>query len=193
MRSLSFLLLISALSGAAHADGAYVEGGVFAHRYDLSGAGGAISTTPGGSGKGHVVAPMLRLGYEIDDRWAVEATYYAHGSPGYRFQPATTDNRLTSHGRSWVLAGRWTQPINDRFALVARLGLAGNHSSLSGTGAAAASATSGSTTALYGSLGLETTIAPAWRLGLAWDHTGMNRDKGGQVINGISTTLRYKF
>lgn len=92
-----------------------------------------------------------------------------------------------------MLAGRYTLALNERFALVGRLGLASNHSSLTGTGEAAARAVSGSTTALYGGVGLETTLAPGWHLGLAWEQLGMSREKGGSVINGLSTTLRYKF
>jgi len=71
--------------------------------------------------------------------------------------------------------------------------VARNQSSLTGTGEAAARVASGSTTALYGGLGLETTLAPGWHLGLAWEHLGMSRERGGSVINGISTTLRYTF
>lgn len=184
------LLLISSLATAAQADGLYIEGGSLARRYDLTVPGATASS---GSAKGHAVAGALRLGYEIDDRWAVEAGYFNHGSPGHAYRLGTQDGRLTSHGHSWLLAGRGTWPLNERFALVGRLGLASNHSSLTGTGEAAGRAASGSTTALYAGLGLETTLAPGWYLGLGWEHLGMNREKGGSVINGLSTTLRYRF
>jgi OOP family OmpA-OmpF porin len=187
MRLLLSLLLIST---AAQAEGLYVEGGSLARRYDLTVPGATASSD---SAKGHAVAGALRLGYEIDDRWAVEASYFNHGSPGYAYRLGSQDGRLTSHGRSWVLAGRGTLPLNERFALVGRLGLASNHSRLAGTGEAASRTASGSTMALYGSLGLETTLAPGWHLGLAWEHLGMSREKGGSVINGVSTTLRYQF
>ena len=186
MRFLVPLLLIS--STVAHAEGFYVEGGSLARHYDLSAPGAS-----GGSAKGTSLSGALRLGYEIDDRWAVEAGYVSHGSPGYAYRLGAQDSRLTSHGHSWLLGGRATWPINERLALVGRLGLARNESRLTGTGEAASRAVSGSTTALYGGLGLETTLAPQWRLGLAWEHLGMSREKGGAVINGISTTLRYKF
>jgi OOP family OmpA-OmpF porin len=159
------LLLIST---ATQAEGLYVEGGTLARRYDLTVPG---ATAAGDSAKGHSLSGALRLGYELDDRWAIEA----------------------SHGHSWLVAGRATLPLNERFALVGRLGLARNQSSLTGTGEAAGRAASGSTTALYGGVGLETTLAPGWHLGLAWEHLGMSREKGGSVINGVSTTLRYKF
>jgi OOP family OmpA-OmpF porin len=190
---LSSLLLISAT--AAHAaEGFYVEGGALAHRYDLTVPG---TTTTGESAKGHAVAAALRLGYEIDDRWAVETGYFNHGSPGHGYRLGSQDGHLDSRGRSWVLNGRATWALNERFALVGRLGLASNHSRLTGTGEAAGRAVSGSTTALYGGLGVETALAPGWHLGLAWEHLGMNRGKttgqSGTVINGVSTTLRYKF
>lgn len=187
MRLLLSLLLIST---ATQADGVYVEGGSLARRYDLTVPGATASSD---SAKGHAVAGALRLGYEIDDRWAVEAGYFNHGSPGYAYRLGAQDGRLTSHGRSWQLGGRATWPLNERFALVSRLGLASNHSSLTGSGEAAGRAASGSTTALYAGIGLETTLAPGWHLGLAWEHLGMSREKGGSVINGLSTTLRYKF
>jgi OOP family OmpA-OmpF porin len=188
MRLLLSLLLISS-TAAAHAEGLYVEGGALARRYDLGVAGAASSD----SAKGHVLSSALRLGYEVDDRWAVEAGYLNHGSPGYGYRLGAQDGRLTSHGHSWQLGGRATWPLNERFALVGRLGLARNQSRLTGTGEAASRAVSGSTTALYGGLGLETTLAPGWHLGLAWEHLGMSRAHGGAVINGVSTTLRYKF
>lgn len=187
--ALSFIL-ISSLSTVAQAEGAYVEGGTFTRHYNLSVPN---ATAAGDSATGYAVAPALRLGYEIDERWAVEAGYFNHGSPAYSYSLAGADGRLTSGGYSWVMAGRMTLPLNDRFALVGRLGLASNHSSLSGTGVAANSAVSGSTTALYGGLGLETKLSPNWHLGVGWEGLGMNRDKGGSVINGLSTTLRYKF
>lgn len=184
--SLSSLLLISSLS---HAEGFYVEGGAFARRYDLS----VPSATSSDAAKGTSVSGALRLGYELDEHWAVEAGYVNHGKPDYGYRLGTQDGRLTSHGHSWLLAGRGTLPLNERFALVGRLGLANNHSRLTGTGDAASRAVSGSTTALYASVGLETTLAPGWQLGLAWEHLGMSREHGGSVINGLSTTLRYKF
>lgn len=185
---LACLLLISAT--AARADGLYVEGGSLARRYDLTVPGATASSD---SAKGHSLSGALRLGYELDDRWAVEAGYVNQGSPGYSYRLGSQDGQLTSHGHSWLLAGRATLPLNERFALVGRLGLARNQSSLTGTGEAAARVASGSTTALYGGLGLETTLAPGWHLGLAWEHLGMSRERGGSVINGISTTLRYTF
>ncbi len=184
--SLACLLLISAT--AARAEGLYVEGGSLARRYDMT-----IPGSTGDSAKGHSLSGALRLGYELDDRWAVEAGYVNHGSPGYSYRLGTQDGRLTSHGHSWLLAGRATLALNERFALVGRLGLARNQSNFTGTGEAASRATSGSTTALYGGIGLETTLAPGWHLGLAWEHLGMSREKGGSVLNGISTTLRYSF
>ena len=186
---LASLLLISATAAPA-ADGFYVEGGALAHRYDLTVPG---ASTTGQSATGHAVAGALRLGYALDDRWAVEAGYFNHGSPGYGYRLGTQDGHLTSHGRSWTLAGRGTLPLNERFALVGRLGLASNHSRLTGTGEAASRATSGATTALYVGAGLETTLAPGWHWGLAWEHLGMNREHGGHVVNGLSTTLRYSF
>jgi OOP family OmpA-OmpF porin len=181
------LLLIST---ATQAEGLYVEGGTLARRYDLTVPG---ATATGDSAKGHSLSGALRLGYELDDRWAVEAGYGNHGGPGYAYRLGSQDGRITSHGHSWLVAGRATLPLNERFALVGRLGLARNQSSLTGTGDAAGRAASGSTTALYGGVGLETTLAPGWHLGLAWEHLGMSREKGGSVINGVSTTLRYKF
>ncbi|MGQ3053661.1 MAG: outer membrane beta-barrel protein [Roseateles sp.] len=195
MPSLRSLLLIASLSAtaAAHAEGFYVEGGSLARRYDL-GVTGAI---PADSAKGRVLSGALRLGYEVDDRWAVEVGRMNHGKPAHGYRLSDQDGRLTSHGHSWLLAGRAMLPLNERFALVGRLGLARNSSSLTGTGEAAGRAVSGSTTALYGGIGLETTLAPGWRLGVAWEHLGMSRAKHkgeqGTVINGLSTTLRYRF
>ena len=187
MRLLFSLLLIA--STAAHAEGLYIEGGSLARRYDL----GVPGATSSDSAKGHSLSGTLRLGYELDDHWAVEAGYVGHGAPGYGYRLGAQDGRLTSHGHSWLLAGRGTLPLNERFALVGRLGLARNQSSLTGTGEAAGRATSGSTTALYASAGLQTTLAPGWQLGVAWEHLGMSREHGGSVIHGISTTLRYAF
>jgi len=183
---LTSLLLISA---AARAEGLYVEGGSLARRYDLTVPGATSSD----SAKGHSLSGALRLGYELDERWAVEAGYMSHGAPGHGYRLGSQEGRLTSHGHSWIVAGRATLPLNERFALVGRLGLARNQSSFTGTGDAATRAASGSTTALYGSLGLEPTLTPSWQLGLAWEHLGMSRSTGGSVVNGISTTLRYKF
>lgn len=189
MRLSSLIASLLLISAAAQAEGLYAEGGSLARRYDLTVPGATSSN----SAKGHSLSGALRLGYELDERWAVEAGYVNHGTPGHGYRLGSQEGRQTSHGHSWLVAGRATLPLNERFALVGRLGLARNQSSLTGTGEAASRATSGSTTTLYGGLGLETTLAPGWHLGLAWEHLGMSREKGGSVINGISTTLRYKF
>jgi len=183
------LPLFFLISTSVHAEGFYVEAGSLARRYDLTVPGASND----GSAKGHVLSPLLRLGYELDEHWAVETGYASFGSPGQRYRLGSQEGELTARGHSWLLAGRGRFALGERFALVGRLGLARNQSSLTGTGEAAGRATSGSTTALYGGLGLETTLAPGWRLGLAWEHLGMSREKGGSVLNGISTTLRYKF
>lgn len=187
MRPLLLALLL--ISTAARADGLYVEGGTLAHRYDLS----VPSATSSDPARGHAVSGALRLGYELDNRWAVEAGYMNHGAPSHGYRLGTQDGRLTAKGHSWLLAGRGTLALNERFALVGRLGLARNQSRLTGTGEAAARAAKGSTTALYAGLGLETTLAPGWHLGVAWEHLGKNREQGGTTVNGLSTTLRYKF
>ena len=83
--------------------------------------------------------------------------------------------------------------LDERWALVGRLGLARNSSSLTGSGEGAGRAASGSTTALTVGLGVVTALADHWTLGLAREHPGMSREHGGSVTNGISTTLRYKF
>lgn len=183
------LPLFFLISTTVHAEGLYVEAGSLARRYDLTVPGASND----GSAKGHVLSPLLRLGYEFDEHWAVEAGYASFGSPGQRYRLGGQEGEVTAHGHSGLLAGRGRFALGERWALVGRLGLARNQSSLSGTGEAASRAARGSTTALYASLGVETTLANHWQLGLAWEHLGMNREKGGSVIHGISTTLRYKF
>ena len=186
---LPFLSCLLLISSAAHAEGLYVEGGSLARRYDLTVPG----ATNDGSAKGHVLSPLVRLGYEFDEHWAVETGYAGHGAPGNRYRLGTQDGELTAHGHSWLLAGRGRFALGERWTLVGRLGLARNQSSLTGTGEAASRAAKGSTTALYGSIGAETTLADHWHLGLAWEHLGMNREKGGNVIHGIATSVRYQF
>ncbi len=186
MRLLLSLLLISAT--AAHAEGLYVEAGTLARRYDLGVPGAAQSD----SAKGHVLSPLIRLGYAFDEHWAVEAGYAGLGAPSHLYRLGGQDGKLTARGRSWLLAGRGRVALDERWALVGRLGLARNHSSLSASGEAAGRAVSGSTTALHFGLGVETTLADHWQLGLAWEHMGKSRE-GGPTIHGISTTLRYQF
>lgn len=183
---LTSLLLIST---AAQAQGLYVESGLLARRYDLRVPG----ATSGDPATGRVLSPLLRLGYALDDHWAVEAGYAGLGAPGYGYRLGSQDGRLTARGHSWLLAGRGRFALGERWALVGRLGLAHNTSRLTGTGEATGRAASGSTTALHVGLGLETTLADHWHLGLAWEHLGKSREKGGDTLNGISTTLRYSF
>lgn len=183
------LSCLLSIASTAHAEGLYVEAGSLARRYDLTVPG----ATPDGSSKGHVLSPLVRLGYEFDEHWAVETGYAGFGAPGNRYRLGSQDGALTAHGHSWLLAGRGHVALGERWALVGRLGLARNQSGLTGTGEAASRAAKGSTTALYGSIGVETTLADHWHLGLAWEHFGMNRETGGSVTHGISTTLRYKF
>lgn len=183
---LASLLLIST---ATRAEGLYVEAGTLARRYDLSVAGAA----PGNSATGHVLAPLVRLGVEIDEHWAVEAGYAGFGAPSHGYRLGAQEGQLTAHGHSWLLDGRARFALGERWALVGRLGLAHNQSSLTGTGEAAGRATHGSTTALHLALGVEATLADHWHLGLAWEHLGKDREKNGATVNGISTTLRYQF
>lgn len=188
--SLRSLLLIASLSlaTAAQAEGLYVEGGTLARRYDLTVPG----ATSGSSAKGHVLAPLVRLGYEFDEHWAVEAGYASFGAPGYGYHLGSQDGQVTTHGHALLLGGRARFALDERWALVGRLGLSHNTANLTGTGDGASRAASGSTTALQVGLGVEATLADHWQLGLAWEHMGMDRQHGS-VINGISTTLRYKF
>lgn len=186
------LLLIASLSlaSAAQAEGLYVEGGTLARRYDLTVPGAAVT---GDSPKGHVLSPLVRLGYAFDEHWSVEAGYAGYGAPSTSYRLGNQDGQITAHGHAWLLGGRARFALGERWALVARLGLARNQSSLTGTGEGAGRAVSGSTTALTAGLGLETALSDHWTLGLAWEHLGMNRAHGGTVTNGISTTVGYKF
>lgn len=187
MRRLLPLLLIA--STTAHAEGLYVEGGLLARRYDLS-VPGATSTD---SAKGRVLSPLLRLGYALDEHWSVEAGYAGHGAPAYGYRLGAQDGRQTARGHSWLLSGRGRFALNERWGVFGRVGLAHNQSRLDGSGEASGRAVRGSTTALHVGLGLDTALTEHCQLAIAWEHLGKSREKGGTTLNGIATTLRYKF
>jgi hypothetical protein len=90
MRPLVLSLLL--LSTAAQAEGLYLEGGALGRRYDLTVPG----ATSADSSQGRSLSGMLRLGYEINDRWAVEAGYVNHGSPGHGYRLGAQDGRLSA-------------------------------------------------------------------------------------------------
>lgn len=188
LRSL-FLITAATTALAAHAEGVYVEAGSLLRHYNL-GVPGASSTD---SSKGYALSGLARLGYAFDEHWAVEAGYVGFGKPSYRYRLGDQDGRLSTGGHATLLAGRGRWPLNDRFALVGRLGLARHQSHVTGSGEATARAVSGSASSLYASLGAEVKFNDHWQLGVAFEHFGKNRDHDGSLLHGLSTTVRYAF
>lgn len=191
MSLLRSLLLITATTTAlaAQAEGVYVEAGSLLRHYDLSVPG----ATSNGSAKGYALSGLTRLGYAFDEHWAVEAGYVSFGKPSYSYRLGDQDGKLSTSGHATLLAGRARWPVNERFALVGRLGLAHHQSRITGTGEATARAARGSARSLYASLGAELKLNDHWQLGLAFEHFGKNHDKDGSLLHGLSTTVRYAF
>jgi OmpA-OmpF porin, OOP family len=75
-------------------------------------------------------------GYNFDKRWAVEGGYTDLGDFTYNYRGigvlAGTNGQANYEARSWWLAGKGTFPINDRFEVYGKLGLAFNRAEVSG-------------------------------------------------------------
>ncbi|WP_038500997.1 outer membrane beta-barrel protein [Janthinobacterium agaricidamnosum] len=193
MKKILFALIASATTltagmSMAHAEGAYAGVGVTASRYKFD----VPNVASGDDHSGTKAAGKLFAGYDFNQTWAVEGGYEDFGSRDYNFTQnggATGSVSTASHG--FYVAGKATMPVNDQVGVFGKLGVARNHDSISGSGAAAG-LSGDNKTGLYASVGAQYAINKNVSLTAEVEHFGQSADQGHKST-ALSLGARYNF
>lgn len=180
----------AALSGVsmAHAEGAYIGAGVTAGRYKFD----VPNTTSGSDNSGYKAAGKLFAGYEFDKNWALEGGYADFGSRDDHFVQNGANGSIESKTHGYYLAGKASMPINEQVGVFGKLGVARNHDSITGTGAAAGVTGSDNKTGLYASVGAQYAINKNVALTAEVEHFGQSAEFGHKST-ALSLGARYNF
>lgn len=194
MKKILFALIASAtaLTGVAQAADAgtgYVGAGLVGSRYKFD----TPITSSSDDRSGSKASGKLFAGYNLDKNWAIEGGYTDFGKNSYNYTLNGATGKVESKSNSLYLAGKYSQPINEQFAVFGKLGVARNHSSINTSGAANGIANGGNKTALYASVGGEYAINKNVSLSLEYEHYGKNESDLGRKTGAITGGLRYNF
>ncbi|WGG50367.1 outer membrane beta-barrel protein [Rugamonas sp. DEMB1] len=186
MKKILFALIASAtaLTGvaqAADAGTAYVGAGLVGSRYKFDVPNSSSTDDRSGS----KVSGKLFAGYNLDKNWAVEGGYTDFGKNTYNYTKNGVTGKIESKSNSLYLAGKYSQPINEQFAVFGKLGVARNSNKINGN--------KGDKTGLYASVGGEYAINKNVSLSLEYEHYGKNESDLGRKNGAITGGLRYNF
>lgn len=136
----------------------------------------------------------LRGGYDFTDTWGIEAGIM--GVPQFDAYDRGFYPLGRASGRTMYAAGKATMPINDKFSLVTKLGVAHTRlkfddTSLMGAGAFDKSYTTG----LYAAIGLKYALTEKTSLTLEFERMGRTSRhvNGGVRPESVSLNLNYSF
>ena len=136
-------------------------------------------TVPGATSSGegkYKAGGKLYGGYEFNQTWGVEAGYTEFGKKNQDFTANGVNDRAQTKGHSVYLAAKATAPINERFSVFGKLGVADNIRELRATDPALnqnASRTEG-----YAAVGLQYNINQQVALTAEYERYGKKRDFG---------------
>ncbi len=163
--------LCAAATAPAHAAGPYLGLGV-----NLTDHDGDFKTRS---------TLKLRGGYDFNDTWGIEAGVF--GVPHFDAVDSRANLLGKASGRTIYLAGKATMPINDKFALVTKLGIAHTRLKFDDAGLSAPGAFGSSNTAgVYAAFGLKYTLTARTSLTLELERNGRN---SRQVRNGVKPEM----
>lgn len=186
MKKLIFALIAGASAmGAAQAQGPYVGVGI-ASADRSANIAGATNV----SGDGYKASGKLFGGYEIDQRWGVEAGYTDQRSADYTYTLNNVPGRAETDGSSFYVAGKATAPINDQFSVYGKLGAAHNKSTLRAS--TVSLNRDESKTELYGALGGQYNLSKQVALTLEYERYGKSKDFGAKA-DVWTVAARYSF
>jgi OOP family OmpA-OmpF porin len=133
MKKLIFALIagitaVGAAQAQTTAPRGYVGVGVATadHDYKLGNAG-----VSGVNSDGYKASAKIFGGYELDQRWGVEAGYTDFRSSDFNYTQAGVAGRGSSDGYGTYIAAKMNAPINDQFSAYGKLGVAYSKRSLS--------------------------------------------------------------
>jgi OOP family OmpA-OmpF porin len=183
MKKVALIATIASLAipFAAHAEGSYlgVNVGSAKQKYSVNGNSGSARDT----------AAKIYGGYNFDKNFGIEAGYADFGNAQKTFAGGTTVN-AKSH--AFYVAGTATAPINDQFAVFAKLGVTANRSKISSS--LGDNTTKNNTDAIIG-VGASYAITKELSAVAEYENFGkVAKGNGGDVkAEMYSVGLRYKF
>lgn len=191
MKKILFAMIasVTAVAGmsAAHAEGAYVGGGVTVNRYNFDVPG----ATSAANHSGYQAGGKIFAGYDIDKTWAVEGGYADFGSKDYNYITSTGNGGVKSDSHGYYLAGKATMPVSEKLGVFGKLGVARVNNSLSGTGLSTG-ITGENKTGVYASVGAQYAINEKVSLTAEVEHFGKSADQGHKAT-GLALGARYNF
>jgi OmpA-OmpF porin, OOP family len=145
-------------------------------------------------------------GYQFNSNWGIEASYVDLGESDFNISESgtgTVNNPGYSGGTrvwGWSVAGTGALPLDDQWALYARLGVIDGHVKLSNVttdylGTVINSNSSADWKTLFGA-GIKWAFADNWSARLGWDyypHLGNSHTTGEVNVNQISIGIVYTF
>jgi OOP family OmpA-OmpF porin len=171
---------------AAQAAGGYVGGGLGRSTYDVDDAG-MTTTSRDEKGSGW----KLYGGFELSPNWGVELGYANLGKMRNVYNVFGTNVAVTAKSYSMYVAGTGTVPLGDQFSLFGKLGLAANHTSVTGTAGGFSASDSGNKSGIMFGAGAAFNVTKNVALTLEYDHFGkVAEDAKAQMW---SLGARYKF
>ena len=190
MNKILFALIATASTlSIAHAEGAYVGAGVIGSRHTFD-VPGAISSD---SKSGNKLSGKVFGGYDLDKTWSIEGGYADLGSSSYSYSDAAgAMGHLDASSHSFYGAAKGTIPLNEQFGLFGKLGVARNHVSVNGTGAATSLTQIDDKTDLYAAVGGQYNLNKKVALTVEYERFGKNNDLGNKA-SAISAGARYNF
>ena len=183
MKKVAFISVIAALAipFAAQAEGSYlgVNVGSAKQKYSVSGNSGSARDT----------AAKIYGGYNFDKNFGVEAGYADFGNAQKTVANGTSIN---SKAHAFYVAATATAPINDQFAVFAKLGVTANRSKISSSNGA--NLTKNNTDAVFG-VGASYAITKELSAVAEYENFGKvaKDDTGNVKAEMMSVGLRYKF
>jgi OOP family OmpA-OmpF porin len=189
MKKILFTLIAStaALSGASHAQSAYVGAGAMASEYEFD----VPNATSGANRSGTNAAGKIFAGYDFDKTWAIEGGYMDFGSRDYGYSTNNGSGNISTDSSAFYVAGKATMPINEQVSVFGKLGIIENRDKMRGTGASAGLRDDHKTN-LYASVGAQYAINQKVSLIAEVEHTGKSADQGRDGM-GVSLGARYNF
>lgn len=178
-----------ALALSAHAEGLYMGGALSRGEYSASVSGATSRGDFGGSTGARVYG-----GYQLTPIYGVEGgyTHFGKGSNTFTRDSDGAAGTVDVDAQAWSVAGKARMPLNDRFALHAKLGAAHRRLALRGAGALAATHSTVYDTRLLAGVGASWTLDRNLAVNLDYDRYGRSNASGGK-LSMLSLGVDYRF
>jgi opacity protein-like surface antigen len=189
MKKFIFALVAAAAAmGSAQAagPGPYVGVGVATtdREFNMSGATGV--TTEGRKSSGKIFG-----GYDIDQRWGVEAGYTDFGKSHVDYTANGVPGRAQTDSEAFYVAGKATYPINEQFSAFGKLGAVSNKTSLSSSTTPAFNS-SDRKTEVYAGVGVQYQLNQQVALSAEYERFGKSKDFGAKA-DVVTVAAKYAF